>query len=166
MKFRRQNNLKRVAVSMTTKSILQLETISKRMGLDMSNALSRLLQEFITDKETRLSFLDYETGLQQGGFWFEKESRKLANYMVPRDVLNHPMVQEEIQAHNLSRFIRTLVYFNHFSKVVSTCIDFEGEIVGKIRDAGLNVISYSHFDHVLIIRVDTGHLNYISIPAA
>ena len=71
-----------------------------------------------------------------------------------------------MEATNFSRFVRTLIYFNHFHKVVAKAIDFEEEFIGKIRDAGLRVLDYSHFDHVLIVRVDTGHLDYINIPVA
>lgn len=166
MRFTRKNNVKRVCVSLTTKALLQLENLSRHMGLDMSNTLSAIMQEFIDDPEVRNKFQAFKIDIQRGGFWHEPGGRKAVNYLIPVDVIEHPLARQEAEATNFSRFVRVLIHFNHFRKVVEDYVDFEGEFIRKIRDAGLEVVSYSHFDHVLIIRIDTGHLTYISIPVA
>ncbi len=157
-KKRVQKGLKRIAISSSDRSVDQLEKLADHMGLDLSKTLTILLEEFVAEEKTRENFAVYTREFNRMGQPDVGRTGLFRNYMLPLDLLADSTVVTAKEKYGLSDFVRTLIYFNHDSKLLSAEIDLEAEVVSKIRDAGLTVIGYNQFEKILNVRVDISHL--------
>jgi hypothetical protein len=157
-KKRVQKGLKRIAISSSDRSVDQLERLADHMGLDLSKTLTILLEEFVNDEKVRQDFTVYSTEFNRMGQPDVGRTGLFRNYMLPLDTLADANLVKAKEKYGLSDFVRTLIYFNHDTKILSADIDLEAEVVSKIRDAGLTVVGYNQFEKILNVRVDISHL--------
>lgn len=157
-KKRVQKGLKRIAISSSDRSVDQLERLADHMGLDLSKTLTILLEEFVNDEKVRADFTVYSTEFNRMGQPDVGRTGLFRNYMLPLDILSDANLVKAKEKYGLSDFVRTLIYFNHDTKILSEDIDLEAEVVSKIRDAGLTVVGYNQFEKILNVRVDISHL--------
>ncbi len=157
-KKRVQKGLKRIAISSSDRSVDQLERLADHMGLDLSKTLTILLEEFVNEEKVREEFFVYSTEFNRMGQPDVGRTGLFRNYMLPLDTLADANLEKAKEKYGLSDFVRTLIYFNHDTKILSADIDLESEIVSKIRDAGLTVVGYNQFEKILNVRVDISHL--------
>lgn len=157
-KKRVQKGLKRIAISSSDRSVDQLERLADHMGLDLSKTLTILLEEFVNDEKVRQDFAVYSTEFNRMGQPDVGRTGLFRNYMLPLDTLADANLAKAKEKYGLSDFVRTLIYFNHDTKILSADIDLEAEVVSKIRDAGLTVVGYNQFEKILNVRVDISHL--------
>ncbi len=157
-KKRVRQDLKRLAISSTEKSIDELEEIAEQLGMDYSNTVSFLLQEYIDSAELRKDFEKYINTYSQLKSLKLGRTALFRNYMFPTEVLLKKHVLKARERYGMSEFVRALIYFNYDRKILKPDVDLDKAVLNKIKKTGLKVVGYNQYGKVLNVQVDISHL--------
>jgi hypothetical protein len=157
-KKRLHQDMKRLAISSTEKSIDELEEIANQLGMGYSSTVSFLFKEYIGSAELRKEFEKYINNYYQLKSLEEGKTGVYRNYMFPTEVLLNKHILKAREKYMMSDFVRNLIYFCYDRKILKPDVNLEKAVFKKFKKAGLKVVGYNQYGKVLDVQVDISHL--------